>query len=215
MSAVPAVRGPGGERVAGGRRRVTSRLPLAVWLALVWTGLWGDVSWANVLGGVAVAVLLLLALPLPATPGGSRLRPGPVLRLAVVFAVDLVKANVVVALQVLRASLPGGGRMRQAVVAVPIRSTDDRLVTVVANMISLTPGTLTLEVDRVRRLLYVHVLDLDSREALRAEVRRLEDRVVTAFGSSAALAELEEADRADGRAGPSGSAGSVGGGRSS
>jgi len=45
-------------------RRVTGQLPLLGWLTAVWVALWGSLSAANVLGGLAVAVLLLVALPL-------------------------------------------------------------------------------------------------------------------------------------------------------
>jgi multicomponent Na+:H+ antiporter subunit E len=188
----------GSQRVVAGRRtdasrarQLRSRLPLALWLTLVWVGLWGQVTPANVLGGVAVATLLLLLLPLPATPGSGRLRPLPALGVAAGFAWELVTANVVVAAQVLRASTGLGRPLREAVVAVPVRGASDRLVTMVANMVSLTPGTLTLEIDRVADVLYVHVLDLDDPAELRRSVRAQEARVIRAFGSPAAVEALD------------------------
>ena len=117
-----------------------SRLPTLAWLTLVWVGLWGDLSLANVLGGLAVATAVLVVLPLPATPGHGHLRPGPAVRLAVVFLRDLVTANLVVAWQVLRAATGIGRPLSPAIVACPLRGRSDRLTTVVANMVSLTPG---------------------------------------------------------------------------
>ena len=186
--AAPAGRRPAAEPRAAAR--LTSRLPLVAWLTAVWTGLWGDVSAANVLGGLAVGAVVVTLLPLPAAPRHGRLRPLAALRLLGVFAVDLVRANVVVAAQVLRASTGVGPPLRQAIVACPLRGRSDRLTTLVANMVSLTPGTLTVEIDRLEALIYVHVLDLVSPDELRQDVRDLEARVIRTFGSDQAVAEL-------------------------
>ncbi|MGW5027713.1 Na+/H+ antiporter subunit E, partial [Streptomyces albidoflavus] len=48
-----------------GRHRRVLDLPLVVWLAVIWVLLWGTFSWANLVNGVVVAVLLCLAFPLP------------------------------------------------------------------------------------------------------------------------------------------------------
>jgi len=167
-----------------------SRLPTLAWLTVVWVALWGDLSLANLLGGLVVATAVLVLLPLPATPGHGHVRPLPAVRLAVVFLRDLGKANVVVAWQVLRVATGLGRPLSPGVVACPLRGRSDRLTTVVANMVSLTPGTLTVEIDRRDALIYVHALDLSSVEALRGEVRDLEARVIEAFGSPRARAEL-------------------------
>lgn len=188
----------GGDDTPRGLRRVTAHWHLALWLTVVWVGLWGDLTAANVLAGLAVSVALLVALPLPTTRAAGRVRPLAGVRLAGRFAADLVTANVVVAWQVLRVATGWGPPLRQGVVGYPMRTRSDRLVTTVANMISLTPGTLTVEIDRDNAVIYVHSLDLDSPEALRAEVRALESRVIRALGSDAEVQGLtsERAGRA-------------------
>ncbi len=138
--------------------RVTERLPLLLWLTGVWVALWGSVSVANVLGGLGVAVLLLVGLPLPPVESAGVVRPRAVLRFALFFARDLVESS----WQVARLVLSPGHRLRQAVVRVPVRGASDQLLTLLANAISLTPGTLTLEVDRPNQTLYVHVIDVGT-----------------------------------------------------
>jgi multicomponent Na+:H+ antiporter subunit E len=64
------------------------------------------------------------------------------------------------------------------------------VVTLIADAITLTPGTLTLEVVADPLTLYVHVLDGRDLEAVRREVRRLEVLAVRAFGDAEALAGL-------------------------
>lgn len=160
------------------------------WLAAVWVGLWGSVSAANVLGGLAVAVLLLALLPPPEVAAQGRVRPAALARFAAVFLVELVRASLVVAWQVLRPRRA----LRPAVLAVPVPGASDRLLTVAANAVSLTPGTLTLEVDRARAVLYVHVLDVgpEGVASARRSVLRLVRSAAEALGPQEARDALRE-----------------------
>jgi multicomponent Na+:H+ antiporter subunit E len=180
-------------------RRLTAHLGLLLWLTLVWMALWGSATVANLLGGLLVAAVLLVLLPLPSMPLESDVRPVALLRLAVVFFWELIKASFIVVVQVLRPS----SELRQAVVAVPVIGVSDRLLTLLANAVSLTPGTLALEVDRPRSTLYVHVLnvggDVDAVEEVRASIVRLERLAILAMGSQDCLRALDEAT---GRGGP-------------
>ena len=163
-----------------------------LWLTAVWVGLWGSVTPANVLGGIAVAVVLVLALPLSELPDQSDVRPVALLRFVGQFVVDLVRASLQVALLVLSPR----PQLRPAVLAVPVRGASDRLLTLLANAISLTPGTLTLEVDRPSSTLYVHVLDvgkgLQAVERVRADILRVERLAVLALGTDEGRRALEE-----------------------
>jgi multicomponent Na+:H+ antiporter subunit E len=175
------------------------RLLLVLWLTVVWVALWGSVTWANVLGGLAVG-LALLAVPTrePVTPAvGVRGRISPVglVRFAGYFAVALVKASIEVVVLVLRPRM----HLRQAVVAVPVAGASDALLTLLANSISLTPGTLTLEVDREQRILYVHALQVadgpDGIERIRRDIAVLEGYAVRALGSPESVAEHDRGGR--------------------
>ncbi len=61
--------------------------------------------------------------------------------------------------------------MRPGVVAVPIDAQSDLEVISVANMITMTPGTLSLDVSMDRRVLYIHAMYIHDIEALRNEIR--------------------------------------------
>ena len=155
-----------------------------LWLTAVWVALWGSVTPANVLGGLAVGALVLRLLPGERLPAGRPLSPVGLLRFAVVFADALVRSSLQVAAQVVRPRVV----LHPGVVAVEVPGTDERLLTLLANSISLTPGTLTLEVDRERRLLHVHVLDVGpgARDlpAVRADLDRLERAASRALGGA-------------------------------
>lgn len=179
-------------------KRLTTSVPLVLWLTLVWVGLWGSVTFANVLGGLAVAVLLLVLLPLRDVPGKAVVAPLALMRFAGHFVVDLFTASWQVAAMALKPRL----QLRQAVLAVPVRGSSDTLLTVLADAISLTPGTLTLEVDRPSATLYVHVLDVgagpDGVDQVRASILRQERQAVEAIGSPEARAAVAADGRREG-----------------
>ena len=55
-------------------------------------------------------------------------------------------------------------KLRPAIIAYPLTVTSDAQITLLANMITLTPGTLSVDVSDDRRTLYVHVIDMASKE---------------------------------------------------
>ena len=79
------------------------RLLATAWLVIVWVALWGQLSWANLLGGVAVALLIGLAFPGTGAGPAGRVRPLPAVHFAGWFAYKLVEATLAVSLEVLRA----------------------------------------------------------------------------------------------------------------
>jgi multicomponent Na+:H+ antiporter subunit E len=164
---------------------LVGRVLLGAWLLVVWLALWGTVTPANVIGGVAIAAAVQL-IPLPARDMGFAFRPLRVLHFVAYFAGELVRASLVVAREV---ATPRN-RIRTGVVAVPLRGASDALVTLVAAAVTLTPGTLTLEARRDPPTLYVHVLHLDDVESVRRSIRRTEVLAVRAFGSPEAVAGL-------------------------
>ena len=162
---------------------------LVAWLTVVWVGLWGSVTPANVFGGLAVGVLLVRGLPMTEVTSSSVIRPFHLLRFVGFFVVDLVRSSLQVTVLVLRPRRS----LRQAVVAVPVRGASDQLLTLLANAISLTPGTLTLEVDRPRSTLYVHVLDVGADvEQVRRDILVVERLAILAVGSAQCRAALAQ-----------------------
>lgn len=90
------------------------------------------------------------------------------------FLWELAIANAVVAWEVVTPR----HYMRPGIVECPIVSSRPMEISLLANLISLTPGTLTLEVADDRSALYVHAMHLVSPDHLRQRVRRLEERLL-------------------------------------
>lgn len=154
-------------------------------LVAVWLGLWSDVSFANVSSGLLVAGLIVVLFDTWRT-GTFVVRPLHAIRFALYFLYQLVAASLVVARTVVA---PRHG-VRTGIVAIPLRGCSDALATLIADAISLTPGTLTLEVRRDPLTLYVHALNVRDVSQIQAEVRRLEVLAIRAFGSAEAIAGL-------------------------
>jgi multicomponent Na+:H+ antiporter subunit E len=164
---------------------VIRRLPYLVYLVAIWVLLWGELSWANVLSGLVVAGGLLLAFPQAGPTGLGTVRPLQAARFAVYFLYKLVESSIVVAWEVVSPR----SRINEGIVAVPVTGVSDAVLTLVGNAISLTPGTITLEVRREPATLYIHVLHLKSIAETRAEVLELERLALEAFGSADAIEE--------------------------
>jgi multicomponent Na+:H+ antiporter subunit E len=168
-------------------RRAT--LVQVVWLVAVWTALWGSITPANVLGGVAAAAVVVRLFPARTSRDPVWVvRPLATLRFALWFGWKLVEANVVMLWEVLTPT----DHTRPGVVAVPISPCSPGIVTLIANAISLTPGTLTLDVQGSPPVLYIHVMHLDDPATVRRDVGRLEALVVAAFGSGLDPTPTEE-----------------------
>jgi multicomponent Na+:H+ antiporter subunit E len=138
-------------------------------LAIVWTAFTGEVSLANLLTGQVLGYLVLLMLVkggvLETSPyiGRVHLAAG----LAIYFVWELIRANLRLAADVARPT----SRMRPGIVAVPIDTKRDSETLLLAMLINLTPGSVALDVSSDRDIMYVHVMYVESPEAVVAEIK--------------------------------------------
>ncbi len=183
------------ERAAGGStHQLWHQVPLLAWLVLVWMLLWGTWSWANLISGTIVALAVTILLPLPPVVGGTRIHPARLLVFLGYFFLDLVRSAALVAWQTIRP----GGIGHSAIIRVQMRTDSDLLLTIVAESLTLVPGSVVIDMDRERRTLSIHILhvrNLEDVERRRAAVLAEEERVVRAFGSADEIAALAHAPR--------------------
>lgn len=161
-------------------RAVALRVGSLLWLTLVWVLLWGTFSIANFVGGLIVATLITVLLPLPRVPVEGRVHLWSLLKLTVLSLGYAAQSSAQVAWLAIRpGSPPVTGVLR---VRLAIKS--DLVLTLCVDVLNLIPGTMVLEVDQVRRMVYVHVLDVGTDQAVHQfyrTVRRLEALFVAAF----------------------------------
>lgn len=147
-------------------------------LAAVWVALWGDPSPANILWGVVLAVLLVVFFPDNRT-SGARFRPLAVLRYIGSTFVSLVTSTWNVAVAVVK---PTPERIEAREIRVPLVTGSPMVATVVANSITLTPGTIAISYDNDLREMSVHVLGRVDTSLFVAEIQKLERTVAATLG---------------------------------
>lgn len=168
-----------------GSRDALRVLVVIAWSVTVWVALWGDLSLANVLWGAVLGAAALRLLPVTHKAHRLPVRLGPMVRFGLMFLWALVSASAIVAWEVVTPR----NHINEGIVAIRLRTTSPGLMTLLANAVSLTPGTLTLETRRDPPTLFVHVLHLRDIEDVRADIHRLEEVALAAFGH-------EESERA-------------------
>ena len=150
-------------------------------LVVLWLLAWGEVSLANVASGVVVGAGLMAAFP-PRRHAHARVRPSPVgiAVLLVYIARQLIVANLLVAREIVSPR----SRVRTGVIAHRVRHDPEEVVALMANVIALSPGTMTVEVDDDPTVVYVHFLLLQDIDQARRALAHLEDVVARALGGT-------------------------------
>lgn len=138
-------------------------------LTAAWVAITGEVTLANTLIGFAVGTGVLMLV------GGAIGAPGYVstvwalAQLIAVFLKELTLANMLVAHDLLTPR----SKLRPGIIKIPLDAKTDQEITVLANLLTLTPGTTSIDVSEDRSHLYLHVMYLDregpdkTREAIK------------------------------------------------
>lgn len=144
-------------------------------LTFIWMMLVNDFTFAGFFSGwvIGLGMLFLLRRWLP-----SRFYLGRVwacLKLAALFLSELVKSNLSVLIHVLRPKL----QVRPGVFAYETALRTDWEVTLLSCLITLTPGTLTLEVSPDQRRLYIHAIDITDADEMKEQIRASFERAIS------------------------------------
>jgi multicomponent Na+:H+ antiporter subunit E len=162
-----------------------------VGLVTLWVLAWGSLTWANLISGVVVAAGVVLALPeVRRRRQRMIVRPVPLGRFAGRALRDVVVSNAMLAREVLRPR----PRIRTAVVRVPLPGCSDEMLTVLTNVVALTPGTMPVEVENDPPTMFVHVLHFDDADKVRREIGSLHHQLVRAFGTPDEIAAAGAGD---------------------
>jgi len=159
-------------------------------LAVAWAGINGSVSASVLIAGFVVGYLVILLGRPVLGPSAYYAGLWRTLSFVVVYVWELIAASVRIAIDVVNPWLD----VRPAVVRVPLQVRSDAEVTLLANLISLTPGTLSLDVSDDNRSLFVHAMDVDDADALRRDLHDTFERRVLHLTGRQTVA-LETIDR--------------------
>lgn len=151
-------------------------LLLNMLLALVWVVLTGLFTPDNFAIGFMLSYLLLWRAERDTIGSSYFLKVRQVVAFALFVLWELIVANIQVASDVLGM----GRKMSPGVVVVPLDARTDAEITMLANLITLTPGSLSLDVSADRRVLYLHTMyGGDNPDQLRETIKtKFERRVL-------------------------------------
>ncbi len=133
---------------------------LNIFLMLAWVVLTGRYTLAQLCIGFLLGYLVLWMLSPINTSTHYFRRTVKIIALMLYFMMELAKSNLRVAYDIITPR----HRMRPAILAVPLDLESDMGITLLATLITLTPGTLSLDVSTDRRTLYVHDMYIDTPE---------------------------------------------------
>lgn len=173
---------------------VWRQAPLLIGLVVLWMFLWDHVDVLTITTGVLLAIAVTRGLYLPPVLLSGRFDPwrGLVLGLRMMF--DVVLASI----QVAFSAIWPGWKPMNAIIAVQLLTRSDLVTTLTAEAISVVPGTVVVDIDRERGLLYLHALGTRTDEDLqrvRRHVLGIEERIVLAIGTREQAAAVREARR--------------------
>ncbi len=134
-------------------------------LAFVWMFLKTSYSPASFFVGYFFGLLIIYIFRRFFTSRFYLLRVVAVLNLIYIFTLELILSNVAVLKAVLRPKL----NIKPGIFAFPTELKEDWEITMLANLITLTPGTLVVDVSPDNRILYIHAMDIsDADEAIQS-----------------------------------------------
>lgn len=180
---------------------VWRQLPLLVALVALWVMLWDHIDVLTVVSGVVLAIAVTRALYLPPVLLSGRFNPWRALLLGLRMMFDVTVASIQVALL----ALNPWWKPMNSIVAVQLLTRSDLITTLTAEAISVVPGTVVVDIDRERGLLYLHALGTrthDDVERVKRHVLGTEERIVLAMGTreqARSVREEQRARRASGR----------------
>ncbi|QDU65580.1 Na+/H+ antiporter subunit E [Engelhardtia mirabilis] len=150
-----------------------------LFIAFAWVLFTGEPTLVNFGFGAMIGFLSMRLVSTDRTLSWRFVKKTPqFIGLALYFFWELVVAN----LKIARAVLGDPSKLQPAIIAVHLDVDDADEIVTLANLITLTPGTLSLDVSTDRKTLYVHCADCPDPEAMRQEIKAgFEKRVLGVF----------------------------------
>ncbi len=153
-------------------------LLINILLALSWAAVSGSFSFMSLLFGFLLGAIALSFIRAEIGSLNYFVRVRRIASLTILFLYELVMSSVKVAKTVLTPGLD----LKPGIVAYPLKVDRDFEITLLANLVTLTPGTMSVDISEDRRLLYIHALDASDPDQLRIDIASgFERKILEAF----------------------------------
>lgn len=153
---------------------------IAMVLALTWAAITGNFTLINLILGGAIGVVALWFVRAHVAGPLLLQRTRRIVALTLLFFYELTLSAFRVAWLVMTPNLKAN--LRPAIIAFPLTVKTDVEITLLANLITLTPGTLSVDVSEDRQFLYVHAISApDKAELIRGIATGFEAKIIEVF----------------------------------
>ncbi|MCH8535525.1 MAG: Na+/H+ antiporter subunit E [Flavobacteriaceae bacterium] len=137
-------------------------------LTIIWVFLTGSFEVVNFVFGFVITFLILWIISSKDSENGKYFRIIPkLISFFFFFLWEVVKANIQVAYEVITPQ----NKMKPGIVALPLDAKTDTEITLLANLITLTPGTLSLDVSEDKKVLYIHSMYVHDKQDFIKEIK--------------------------------------------
>ncbi|MBO3759370.1 Na+/H+ antiporter subunit E [Ciceribacter sp. L1K22] len=151
---------------------------IAVVMAVIWVAVTGSLTIHNLLFGFLLSTLALGLIREQVDGAGYVTRTIRFISLVWLFLVELAKSAWKVAAMVISPNM----NLQPGIFAYPLTVQRDFEITLLANLITLTPGTLSVDVSEDRKILYVHAVDCSDVEGTIRDIREgFERKIMETF----------------------------------
>ena len=155
-------------------------------LAVLWSFVKGEISLANIIVGMLLAAVIIKTFkPMYHLGFGKPFQIGSAFKRfpkQVIFLLNLIYEIILANISVAKIILSPKMDIKPGIIEVPIRTKTHAGITGIANSITLTPGTVTIDISDDEKILYVHAIDASDPDGIRASIKSdLEDYVLEAF----------------------------------
>ncbi|MDP6279480.1 MAG: Na+/H+ antiporter subunit E [Nitrospinota bacterium] len=141
---------------------------LALSISVIWLLLKGDGSPGNFFVGLILAMILIYFLRRTYHQERSFRRVGDIAHFLINFTRELIVANI----QVLKIVLSPRINIRPGIIAFKTECKTPLGITLLANSITLTPGTLSVDISEDQTTIFIHTLDIENPDQVRDGIRR-------------------------------------------
>ncbi len=152
----------------------------AVVLAVIWAAITGNFAALNLALGALIAVVALWIVRERTARPKHLIRARRIISLTFLFFYELALSAVRVAWLVVQPNIKS--KLRPGIIAYPLRAKSDPEITLLANLITLTPGTLSVDVSEDRKFIFVHALSVpDKKELIESIATGFEAKIIEVF----------------------------------
>lgn len=153
-------------------------LLLSLVFSVVWVAITGSASLHNLVLGFVLSTLSLWIVRRETNADGYWRRVGRILSLVILFVKELALSAWKVAVLVMKPDMD----LKPGIFAFPLTVDRDFEIALLANLITLTPGTLSIDVSEDRKFLFVHAIDCTDPEATKRDIAEgFEKKIMEAF----------------------------------